>query len=1172
MGQGKEPEKQEPEKKEPGPETERARALLAAVARRRLLSPDAAGKAYEAWASERTQRPFSRYLIEHGVVPADQVRDQLRLIAVQGMQKPELFTQERFEDLLLGQLGIESQVLSPKLLSTVRAVQEKKFAEGKLRRLSELLPRAGFDPKLLSALEQHLRERALICKSCLARYPRRGIDLTAITCPRCGATIEPPAVDLQASLAASAEIERLPEETRKKLHESTEQILSNAQLRLRARGDRSRAILFACLAALLVVGGVIVVLTTTGDPGPKRPGPRPPVPPGPPPVQPKEPVTEPAPPPEREKPAVTGLQRAKDAEQTLAAEGSWSQAAETWRRALPGPADDKARFEALREERVAEMERLGALAGEVPPALAAARGAPADAALEEKLAALIVRAGREVEPPFGEAMSELEGRRAERRDVARLDAQARLAELARIAPGAEAVWEARRARLSKREHQLHASGLAEDVRDARIADLDRESFTLRRVDGTQARFRWDDDPALSLEVFREVARDSTAPEDELELLRRALLACQPLAAREAAQALGPGGQGWSPEEAIRDAPSGALPQREGDRLRLAWPTRWLPHDLTPGAGSTARGTNQGLLLEGSPARLSGREVAVLPGRPRLVLSAELDPGATTELSLGLELIQRAAPPRTYRLRWNEKSWALELAQGGGSNQVRSGTLATLARRARFELGPSRTFYRLAVSLDGVEQAETNVSGAFEAVRLHVESAGATTVVQLALEGDLDRTAIDEGRRLYEEAVERHLSGLSAPAPAAGETSLTPLSVEDALGLARLDAGQRARLRDARLALAAGRVEQAEPLLSGLPLDVPAVAWSLAWAALMGDDPSRAERLLAPLVQRDAQFAEARGLRALALARMGRFSDGVAEADVALKALPCQAHALLAQARTGLLDRDPGTVAPPTPPELLGLPLRLAPGDALVRQEVQALRESLRLQRSFPARIVTDLHAVLYEDEGFTKTAKELGGKLDALCAKLSRPFKSARLGVPRRAPVAILPRAEYDALAPASTEASWSGRHGLLLIRGAVPSDLGWDHAQAVADSWLQRTLPGLPAWVELGLAAYCVEAALGTPPPGWIQRLRTTGSWTAEQWARLFEGDRAGLASDPLARAKAWALLRLAEVRPNLRRDLSRLAELSATGQSTDWSCFTSLDLASAEKEIDAALDQRPR
>jgi len=47
---------------------------------------------------------------------------------------------ERFEDLILCQLGVESGLISPKLVKTVRAVQEKKLKQGKLRRVRDRAP------------------------------------------------------------------------------------------------------------------------------------------------------------------------------------------------------------------------------------------------------------------------------------------------------------------------------------------------------------------------------------------------------------------------------------------------------------------------------------------------------------------------------------------------------------------------------------------------------------------------------------------------------------------------------------------------------------------------------------------------------------------------------------------------------------------------------------------------------------------------------------------------------------------------------------------------------------------------------------------------------------------------------------------------------------------------
>jgi hypothetical protein len=243
----------------------------------------------------------------------------------------------------------------------------------------------------------------------------------------------------------------------------------------------------------------------------------------------------------------------------------------------------------------------------------------------------------------------------------------------------------------------------------------------------------------------------------------------------------------------------------------------------------------------------------------------------------------------------------------------------------------------------------------------------------------------------------------------------------------------------------------------------------------------------------------------------------------------------------------------------------------VRQEVGALRDAFAIERSFPQRVETDQHAVLFEDQGFAKTAKELGLRLDAFCQKLLVPLKLARLPGARVGPVAILPPTEYDAHAPASTQAAWVPRLGLLLLRGSAPGDLSWEQGLAVSECWVQRIAPGLPAWAEAGLAAYCVEAALGKAPPGWVERLRAQGPWTAEQWRRLFALDRAALQADPLARARAWSLVRLADWRPPLKRELSKLIEQAAAGQSPDWAPYTGLDLPATAPELDQLLEKRP-
>ncbi|MCW8137642.1 MAG: hypothetical protein KIT58_01930, partial [Planctomycetota bacterium] len=194
-----------------GQEIERARVLLAALARDGVLVGERADAAYEAWVAHAGgDEPFARFLIRERRADAGRVRATLRIMAVQGMPHPERFTLERFEDLLMGQLGIDAGIVSPKLLQTVRAVQDKKAEEGKLRRLDELLPRAGFDPVQLRILREHLAERVLVCPGCLARFPRRDAGAVEHDCPRCGDRIA-------SGPAKESELGLLPEPAKRQL-------------------------------------------------------------------------------------------------------------------------------------------------------------------------------------------------------------------------------------------------------------------------------------------------------------------------------------------------------------------------------------------------------------------------------------------------------------------------------------------------------------------------------------------------------------------------------------------------------------------------------------------------------------------------------------------------------------------------------------------------------------------------------------------------------------------------------------------------------------------------------------------------------------------------------------------------------------------------------------------
>ena len=239
---------------------ERARELLTSLIRDKVLAANDATKAYEAWVSSGDESPFSRFLVDLFPDRGEAIRGVLRLQAVTGMPFPERFTFERFEDLLVGQLGIEAGMVSPKLLQTVRAVQDKKVKENKLRRLDDLLPRAGFDPKMLTMLYGHLRERVLICKGCLGRFPRQEMGAFAIECPRCD-------YNMLADALEPSDVKLLSDEQRSMLMASSEAVMETVsiqerQLRREEREKKGsdKAAGGILVGLLAVLGGVVVVI------------------------------------------------------------------------------------------------------------------------------------------------------------------------------------------------------------------------------------------------------------------------------------------------------------------------------------------------------------------------------------------------------------------------------------------------------------------------------------------------------------------------------------------------------------------------------------------------------------------------------------------------------------------------------------------------------------------------------------------------------------------------------------------------------------------------------------------------------------------------------------------------------------------------------------------------
>ncbi|MCO5172016.1 MAG: hypothetical protein M9894_37430 [Planctomycetes bacterium] len=311
-----------------GQEIERARALLGALARDGVLVGERADAAYEAWVAHAGgDEPFARFLIRERRADAGRVRATLRVMAVEGMVHPERFTLERFEDLLMGQLGIDAGILSPKLLQTVRAVQDKKVEEGKLRRLDDLLPRAGFDPVQLRILREHLAERVLVCPGCLARFPRRDQGVVEHDCPRCGDRIATGAVK-------ESELGLLPEPAKRQLLSTSGEnsgVFETLTVAARERRtpppqakDRSAAtpgVVVAAVASVALVAGLAFWALSDGRRDGRRLAPRPPrdttspaepAPPGPPPTTPAV-----------ERPPTYAEARALD--RRWAAEGKWTE-------------------------------------------------------------------------------------------------------------------------------------------------------------------------------------------------------------------------------------------------------------------------------------------------------------------------------------------------------------------------------------------------------------------------------------------------------------------------------------------------------------------------------------------------------------------------------------------------------------------------------------------------------------------------------------------------------------------------------------------------------------------------------------------------------------------------------------------------------------------------------
>lgn len=1153
-----------------GQEIERARSLLAGLVREGVLPADRANAAYEAWVAQPGDEvPFALFLVREGRAEPARVRGLLRLAAVQGMPHPERFTAERFEDLLMGQLGVEAGLLSSKLLQTVRGVQDKKVEEGKLRRLDDLLPRAGFDPVQLRILREHLAEHVLICPGCLARFPRRDRLRVEHGCPRCGDRITAAAIG-ESDLKLAPELKRKQEELLTSSNENSA-VFETLTVAARERGSRAPAptkgpspgLVVVGVGSLLAVGALAVWGLSPRPKAPIRLQPRPtattttsteaasvgPAPDG------KAPRVD-------ERPPTFTEARALD--RRWAAEGRWTELVAMWRRVEPGPGEAAADVRAAKAERVAELERRAAHAAEATRLLESARAAGSFDEERERALVLALEGAPSEAAPYDELARELRERRARRRADVREAARERLA-AARATGSTAAFADPWGARLEQaRRLPLAAVEIGGRVADGVVVErLDQDGFAVRMADGDVRTFSWTQDPALALLVMQRAAR-ADAREDRLEVLRRALLARDLAVARMALSDLGAPKDALDAEAVVATAATSAPPIAVAGGWRLRWSTRAAGHDLVTRHGTL--GTDRGgLALTGEPCELATPTLEVAAGSDGAIdvtLRVETDarePFAAVDL-IGLR------GRRSYVVRWDAQGWRLEVDLGAGANVLKQGTLPAQAQAARLRVGQTE----LVLLLDGIERATTPIAARHEALVVRAgAAAGPVIVTELTVEGALSSEWIARSTVDLAAEVEGRLDELSQRLAAEGPAELPVLSVEDAQGLARASAATLDLLAAARRALTSGDPERAKSVLDEAEAQTPgllAVLHLRALAALLLGDLDAAHRRLALALERDETFSEARALLALVHARAGRRDAARASAATAIEQRADLAHAHLALARTAWLTR---LTERALSAELVTGPLNVAralsPGDPLVQAEARALQRALKLEAASPTWAAEAPHAVM-GPAGAEKGAADLLKTLGALSLRYERSLR-------RTGPAAPLVAVLVPAQAPASllardTAAAWDPALGVVLVREGT--SLGWDLAHAVARAFVAGAYGSPPPWLESGLTTTLAAPAAAEDPPGFKEVLGSAPVWDADGWRGLFGMELEPLRNNTLARAKAWALINYAQRQAPTWRVIAQLLERLSKGEPVAWPADAPIDLGALDAQLGTGFKRR--
>jgi tetratricopeptide (TPR) repeat protein len=1086
-------------------EIDRARGLLSALIRDKVMAADEATKAYEAWVASGDEAPFCRFVVELFPQRGEGVREVLRAEVVRGMPRPGFHTYERFEDLLVGQLGIEAGMLSPKLLQTVRAVQDKKLAEGKLRRLEELLPRAGFDDKMVRMLYQHLRERVLLCKGCLGRFPRKEMGSFAVECPRCD-------YNMLADALEPSDVKMLPEEQRMALMASSEAVLETVSIadRQRTRRDRgspqsAKGLVFGLVGVLGVIVVVIGVLLMRESANDKRKT-----------VKRRTKTKKTYKTEKTDDTPKTGLTltEVREQDQALYTAGKFEELIELWKKVEVQSGQAPEEIEVAREGRLRRLSQVSTLAKQV----LALEGQVSDMAKEQELARLLGSQDVPVNvPPFNRVAKVMGQLLAARNKKVQAAAQDRF-DKARVSATKD-VW----LRLRKAGRASRAlMGVTLDgqlVNGLKLLDLDSEGFEIQTPTGTARRFQWDDEPDLSLRVIQAAASEEAT--DQAEVLRRALIARNPLVASEA---LGRVPGSISLTTLLSKAPTSVVPTKLGEGLyRVNYPTRWRPSDMEPGRGSRLTSEGGVLILTGKPCRMQSRAVpALAPDRKvktSLVFAEIQLKEAVPGLFFGLRLVSKGAE-KSYVARWGGGQWSLELSLGSGrgGNKLRSGQLRSAGREARITYDGRE----VTLVLDGFPVFTKSTTARMDGAGFVLGASQKVEISSVRVEGTLEPSRLAGLERRFRDRINRNVDTLSVQIASGGEKFGFPaLSVEDPQILAALDPARIEELSGIKKQVVGGQLKDAADALDALLEKTPryaAAQYVRAYVALQRGMLSRALLAVNVALDVDAGFAEARALRGLVLAKAARFEDAEADLERALRVRPDLALGYVAKARLALARADLSEApSGPLAAEDLRLAQGLGRGDPIVARETRALIALERLARQLNTRFEGEGHLLL--SRGELAPIEGLAQFYDhTLLRVLKTDLRLPKNGGSVR--VALVPE-QYSRLTQgAEAKATYLPLLNLVVlaepIQEPTPALL-----RALVRGHLALRMGAAPPWLTIGTTEQLIRRVNRKfKDKVLIKALTQSLRVKPEEWTRTLTTNTAGLLSDDLLRARTWALV----------------------------------------------------